>query len=171
LFSNNDESSAAVERADELRVRARTTGLYDDGYAAVVATWTIPHADFDQLGDAPSVSVLFDASTELVMSTGPNTGRSALYAFDIRGTSGVDEIGSGSSSARSIDSDEHLDELVDDTAGFGGRLPSDSTDAVVIELTVECSAFGGTTLLQIGEESSCDAEFRGIEMRVRFTRN
>ena len=105
------------------------------------------------------------------MATGKNQGRAALFTFDITGASGDDVIGSGSGTERSIENDDEFDDVVDDTVGFGTRLDADSTDAIVIELSVECTAFGGTTAVQIGEESRCAADFRARELRVRVSRN
>lgn len=169
-LTDGTDSESDVVDGDEVHLLARTVGNQDDAYAAVVATWSIPHSEFDQLGDAPSVRVLIEASTDLVMSTGKNKGRAALYSFDIRGTSGGDVIGTGSSTTRTIDRNDDFDDVVDDTVGFGGRLESGSADAIVIQLTVECSAFGGTTFAQVGEESVCEAEFRARELRVRIAR-
>jgi len=170
-FTEGTTSEAMVVSDDSIELVARTDGDDDDALAAVVARWTIPYSEFDQIGEAPTVSVFIDAITDLTMETGASRGRAALFTFDITAVSGDDEIGSGSATERSIENDDEFDDVVDDTVRFGNRLDADATDAIVIELTVECTAFGGTTTVQDDEESHCAADFRARELRVRITRN
>jgi hypothetical protein len=152
-------------------IEARTSGNTDDAFAGIVGVWTVSASVLEDLGDAPSVAVYLETTSDVSLDTGKNSGRGALFTIDLSGSVGGESIGSGSAAPVEIDDDDEFDDVMNDTLGFGSQLDPGGSGELRIALDIRCSAFGGSNIVQIGEQSRCAADVDLTEFYVRITPN
>ncbi|MFP3908067.1 MAG: hypothetical protein ACLFWR_13640, partial [Acidimicrobiales bacterium] len=137
-----------------------------DGGASRTATlsWRIPDSEVAGLEGPYQVRARLEPEWTVRLQASRNSGRAAHWFVEF--TARGDGRGLGTASdTRSVGNDEEETYSSTEVLGFGSTIEGEDLTDVSAELVVTCQAIPGSSILQVGETSECDATSYGFVVR------
>lgn len=149
------EGSARLQGRTVL-LNASTSGSGAEAVRTATLTWTIDASVVEGLTGDYQVRTRLEPAWSVNLQASANPGRSARWYVDFEASTGERDLG-GSSDIRSVGNGEEQLFEGSDPFGFGTVIPGEELGDVVVTLVLTCQAIPGSTILQFGETSECDA--------------
>ena len=159
LINPSGANGTATHFGGEINLFAETFGFEGPIAAWSSFRWNIPEAAWTLLGPRPQLVVVLDYGYSVMLSTGPNPGRDAVFNFTVTAWNEGAPLGEGTGLIVAIAAGDATNQQQSDTTGFGTPLPEEASGPIGILLEASCSVGPGSTIFQIGESSRCEAQF------------
>lgn len=149
-------ASRPLVLGDEGEAVSDTSTTEHPGGSTATLTWTIDASVVEGLTGDYQVRTRLEPAWSVNLQASANPGRAARWYVDFEASTGGRDLG-GSSDIRSVDNGEEQLFEGSDPFGFGTVIPGEELGDVVVTLVLTCQAIPGSTILQFGETSACDA--------------